>query len=325
MRWAARAVGIASAALACGALAVGLEACPTTTTTSSYTPITGILIRSASLVAGHGCGMGSGEVYRYGALVSYTVDGVPTGTPQWSGVFDCFTDGLFENLITDASNQGYFVQIAAWDYAGFPSDLACSNAASGCPGENVTTVSNDAPSAQWSTTCTATPQQGITVLAVCGPLVGAPVDAGGDADADAESGLTQILIPTQSFPRADGGTVTCGIEYDSDDAFFTDGIGSSMTGMQSCSMPLLISPAKPGAMYKINLYLVQSDAGAVVEQTMCTATATPNTTTTATCGSVSPPSGPGDAGEAGSDGGSNDASSDTQADASTDAADATID
>jgi hypothetical protein len=322
MRWAARAVGIASAALACGALAAGLEACPTTTTTSSYTPITGILIRSASLVAGHGCGMGPGEVYRYGALVSYTVDGVPTGTPQWSGVFDCFTDGLFENLITDASNQGYFVQIAAWDYAGFPSDLACSNAASGCPGENVTTVSNDAPSAQWSTTCTATPQQGITVLAVCGPLVGPAADAG----------LTQVQIDTKSFPLPDGGMVTCGVDYDSDNAFFTDGSHVSQTGTQSCGTPLLISPAKPGAMYDINLYLVKNLA--VVEQTKCTATAVPDTTTVATCGPLSGPSGPGDAGDAGdasdaandaANDGSNDASSDTQADASTDAADATID
>jgi hypothetical protein len=324
MRWTARAAWIAGAAAAYGAMAAGLAACPTTTTTTAYTPITGILIRSASLVAGHGCGTGPGQVYRYAALVSYTVNGVPTGTPAWSDVFDCFTDGIFENLITDASNQGYFVQIAAWDYAGFPADLACTgNAASGCPGENVGTVMGDAPGAQWSTTCTATPQQGITVLAVCGPLVAAPVDAGADADAGPP---TQIRIDTQSFPLQGGGTVTCGVEYDSDNAFFSDGIGASQTGTQSCSMPLLISPAKPGAMYDINLYLQQSDAGAVVEMTTCTATATPNTTTTATCGPVSPP-GPGDAGDAGDagEGGSSDASADSQGDGAPDATDATID
>src|ERR1700745_1041166 len=89
---------------ACGA-ALPLAGCPTTDTTASYTPITGILIRSSSLVAGHGCGTGPGQIYRYAAILYYAPDAGGGPGPVEAGVFDCFTDGIFSNLPATPTNS----------------------------------------------------------------------------------------------------------------------------------------------------------------------------------------------------------------------------
>ncbi len=309
---------------------MGLATCPTTNTTTPYTPITGIRIVSSSLVAGHGCGTARGQVYKYAALVSYAVDGAPTGAPVYAGVFDCFTDGLFENLLNDAGNQDYAIQIYAWDYAELPQDLKppCPPTVPGkadtCPADNPSPVLADAQSAQWSTTCTATPQAGITVLAVCAPLAGpgagdAGGDAAGDAEADADAGpvSTQVHIPTQSLPLAAGGSISCGTDYDQDDAFYAVGMNFGMTGMAACGPDAVIEPATPNATYTIHLYLVKN--AAALWESDCTATAQPNASTVATCAPAVPTS------DAGTDGGTDGATDALPADAPGDATDASTD
>lgn len=192
-----------SGLLAACAAGAALAGCPSTTTTASYTPVTGILIRSSSLVAGHGCGTAPGQVYRYSAVLTYQAPppdagfSVDTSTPVETGVFDCFTDGLFSNLPAAPTNPYYYsfdVKIYAYDKDAFPAALDCPPGGSAmpdgspCPGDvtSVATAADVEAAATWTTTCTATQQSGVSVLAVCAPLQapGAGADAGGDAGAD---------------------------------------------------------------------------------------------------------------------------------------------
>jgi hypothetical protein len=201
-----------SGLLAACAAGATLAGCPTTTTTASYTPVTGILIRSSSLVAGHGCGLGPGQIYKYVAVLFYAPDaGGPVGTDggptaYQSGVFDCFTDGLFSNLpATAAGGLDFTLNIYAFDKDAFPTQLDCPPGGSAmpdaapCPGDvpdNVTEAITAA--ATWTTSCTATEQSGVSVLAVCDPLqtpgseagadTGASADTGADAGADTSAG-----------------------------------------------------------------------------------------------------------------------------------------
>ena len=190
----ARAAGISAAAAAICAVA----ACATTATTTGYTPITGILIRSSTLVEGFGCGMGPGQVYRYVAIVDYAragagADGGPDAgadggapktalaqpsNPPWTNIFDCFTDGVFENLPSSSTGgQAFSVSIFAYDKASYgaallPSDLGCAPGmtAAICKSTPPTIPTTQIALAPWTTTCSASQQQGIPVLAVCAPL-----------------------------------------------------------------------------------------------------------------------------------------------------------
>jgi hypothetical protein len=160
--------------------AVGLAlGCTTPPTTTLYTPITGIEIPSAAVVAGHGCGTRPGQVYRYAAVVAYPGEG---GALVTSGVFDCFADGIFSNLDAGALN----VTIYAFSHSSLPDALACSPPAAPCPGDDAGVVLSYATSADWTAACTATQVRGITAVASCSPLE--PSDAAedaGDAGVDA--------------------------------------------------------------------------------------------------------------------------------------------
>jgi len=175
-----------------------LEGCATNAPTVSYTPITGIEIPSADIVAGHGCGGASGQVFKYAAVVAYqtTADAGPadeagtTGSALvTSGVFDCFADGIFSNLpADDAGNAKFVISIYAYNACAFPMDLACPpNAASACNAETPSFVAPFVASqpSSWTTTCTATQIPGVTVIAYCPPLEqqGAPAAC---SDASAE-------------------------------------------------------------------------------------------------------------------------------------------
>ncbi len=198
-------------------------ACDTTTTTTAYTPITGILIRSSSLVEGFGCGTGSDQVYRYVATVDYagvaaaTPDGgatvQPSGAP-WTNIFDCFTDGVFENLPSSTSgSQAFTVSIFAYDTASYekaalPVDLGCPPSTPGnaavCVPPPQRLSASQARLAPWSTTCSATQEQGIPVLAVCLPLsnsktsaeAGAPDGATPDSANGTDAGTTSTDADT---------------------------------------------------------------------------------------------------------------------------------
>jgi hypothetical protein len=167
-----------------GALAAALlgAGCNAAATTTAYTPITGLQISSSDVVAGHGCGTGAQQVYKYAAVVSSpTADG---GTPAFrtSGVFDCFADGVFSNLPSlDGGNPTFVISIFAYDQASFPDALQCPANTAPCPGDDAGAVDPFAAAANWTATCTGTEIQGVTAAVTCTPLE--PFDAG-SSDAD---------------------------------------------------------------------------------------------------------------------------------------------
>lgn len=215
----ARASGVSMAMAA-----AGMVACAASTTTTGYTPITGILIRSSALVAGFGCGTGSEQVYRYVATVQYETpvgDGgdaapqVQTNGRHWTNIFDCFADGVFENLPSSSTGSVSFnVAIAAYDKASYdkttlPTDLGCPPglaAAAVCQSVPQTISAAETATAPWTTTCSATQQQGIPVLAVCLPLRESKTSAeAGAADGGSDGGGALDAGDIEEGGAVDGG------------------------------------------------------------------------------------------------------------------------
>jgi hypothetical protein len=156
-------------------LALAMAACASTNTPSGINPITEIVIRSGSLVAGHGCGTGGDEVYKYAAIVS----NVQAPDQQYASVFDCFADGVFVSLpASPTGDLDFTVQILAFDSADYsPSIEAAASDPAALLGYHAT----------WTTSCTATQQPNVAVLAVCTPLVatgGGALDAGSPDSAE---------------------------------------------------------------------------------------------------------------------------------------------
>jgi hypothetical protein len=190
----------------------GLAACPGSPSTTLYTPITGLVINSESLLSGVGCGTGAGQVYKYAAVVTLAGDASEPGLPV-SGVFDCFTNAQFANLATpDGNLTSYDIAIYAFNEATFVGSGPQSPAAelggctdvesdAACQGENPATVLKYAGLANWRTTCTATQVPGVSEVAVCKGLL--PV---GDASAAPDVGLDT------SFPEAGTGEGSTGSE-----------------------------------------------------------------------------------------------------------------
>jgi len=169
-----------------------LRGCTPTAATSTYTPITGIEIPSANLVAGHGCGdRAPGQVYKYAALVRYgdagcgqDVDGLgdvggnTTMGVVASGVFDCFADGVFSNLPQTDAGSGFVISIYAYNQCSFMPDVAWED-----PSVAMQSVASNP--ANWTATCTASQTPGVTAMACCPqlePQDAAPPcgDAGGE-------------------------------------------------------------------------------------------------------------------------------------------------
>jgi hypothetical protein len=291
------AIGLGTAA------SVSFTACASSSPTTGITPITGVVIRSESLIAGHGCGRGNEQVFKYLAVVTNVDPSFPPGgSPlSYAQVFDCFADGAFVNLVASPSGKLDFnVEIFLYnadDYAAHVGDGAIQTIQRVPPQINpdTGTIPNPPPST-WSTTCTATQQQNVVVLAVCRPLSGGPlpapadagvdgavdgaVDAAVDAASDAAS-AGQIQIPTSSFARADGGTFACGTDYDTTRAFFQGGTAVGQTGSTSCPQPLVVSPALPNVTYTLNVTLEKG--GAAIARPTCTAATLPGQSVTATC------------------------------------------
>jgi hypothetical protein len=172
------------ASIGCSVCVLGtLAGCTQSSATTFYTPITGIQVRASDVTSGHGCGLGTGQVYKYVALVSNADD--DAGRPPFtSGVFDCFADGLFSNLssLVDGGDSRFRVDVYEYDSCAFPcKKLACAQvvcpcdggvAPAGpatCPGDDAAVASQvvaTAP-ANWRATCTATEAAGITSIATC--------------------------------------------------------------------------------------------------------------------------------------------------------------
>jgi hypothetical protein len=202
-------------ALLAAAAMTAFAACTSSTASTTSTPITGIEINASTLVAGLGCGTKPGEVYRYAAVVSFQNASADAGPVTQNGmpltnIFECWTNGVFENLpSSDAGSLTFHVDILAYDYgsyigAGLPSDLGCPPVMppvmiDGCvPGSQPLTQAQE-NRATWRTGCTATQQAGTPVFAICPPLV-----ESGDASADAarESSIDAAPDATVLPPEA---------------------------------------------------------------------------------------------------------------------------
>jgi len=191
-RWVRAGAALAATTAGLTAAVTALVHCDQSSSTLTYTPITGVEISSQSLVLGHGCNDDPNDpnaVYRYSAVLSYVYQGgVPLGFPdqQYASVFECFANGYFENLpVADGGNQSFAITIAAWNFAGFPAALnPCTSEPDGsdaiadlCPAERVSAVlDGGGVPPQWTTTCTAYLQPNLPAVAACGPLV--PFDTG---------------------------------------------------------------------------------------------------------------------------------------------------
>jgi hypothetical protein len=184
-----------------------LAGCTTTAATTTFVPITGVVVKSAGLVAGFGCGQGPTEVFRYVGVLNYAAPAdagadaaVPIGQGSpWTNAFECFTDAVFENLPALDGNLNFTVTIYAYDQtayeaAGLPPDLGCIAGAppdgGGCPLGNLPFSTAQASQANWTTTCQATQQLGVPVLAVCAPLTSQfpTADAGGETGNASDAG-----------------------------------------------------------------------------------------------------------------------------------------
>jgi hypothetical protein len=166
------------------AIALGAAACTTSTTTTVYTPITGIQIPSATIVSGYGCGAGADQVYRYAAVISAPVGDAATSSVLASSVFPCFSDGVFSNLPV-STTSAFSVAIYAFNQASFPTALDCTS--SPCPGDDAGAVAAAIAAANWTTTCTGTEIAGVTAIATCPPLqptAAAPGGSAGDSGAE---------------------------------------------------------------------------------------------------------------------------------------------
>ncbi len=226
---------VAFGSLACAGAALGvLVGCPNTASTTLYTPPTGIQIDSQTLVAGLGCGSGSGQVYRYAAVVGPAVSdgGFGTdGTPITSGVFDCFTEALFTNLPSpDGGPRDFGIDIFAYDRASFPAELGgCENLplTTACPGDDASVVMRYAAQATWQTHCRATQSQGVPQVAVC-PFPLEPAEGGG-GDAESDAG-TDATSPGDATAEAGDASDAAGEAADALTAEASDGQGISGEG-----------------------------------------------------------------------------------------------
>jgi len=145
----------------------GVGGCAGTTTSTAYTPVTGITIRADSLITDYGCGKGAGQVYNYAAVVYDDAQAV-----RGAGLFPCFADGLFANLIGSATSN-FTLKVYAFEqsrYDGQRSTIDAAINARDANGNLSPGVSTLDQLRTYGTNCVATQQAGIQVLAVCKPL-----------------------------------------------------------------------------------------------------------------------------------------------------------
>ncbi|HEY2517008.1 MAG TPA: hypothetical protein VGI39_39320 [Polyangiaceae bacterium] len=161
--------------------AVALPACDTTDA-GPLSPVAGITVRSESLTEGYGCGKAPGQVYKYVAVVHQVArDGSFGPIASWQ-IYDCFADATFASLCTYGIDGGvgdfdvavYAYNADTWATVGdaiqsrlqgdqglFP--LTCPPSYDAGP---IGEPPSEGP-ANWTTTCIATQQVGIQVLAAC--------------------------------------------------------------------------------------------------------------------------------------------------------------
>ena len=141
--------------------ACALAACTgTNTTTVGATTQTSIVVRGDALIAGRGCGTGDGQVFKYSVSLIPPSD---SAQPPIGSVFDCFADATFTQLAATASGKLPFTlkvhAFRASDWAKAEGQIRSSAAIADA-------ITLDGL-ATWKTTCEATQQPSVTVLALC--------------------------------------------------------------------------------------------------------------------------------------------------------------
>lgn len=191
----AASVAVAAAALAGAALSTGCD----DTTDDGITPVTGIVLRADGLFDNIGCGTGTDEVFRYVGVVADPSNG-NAPVPNAVGVYACYADGNFDLPSPDGSN--YELRVYAFDQAAY--DAAGGDAAL------LATAGDDkalrALHPTYFTSCSASQQINIEVLAVCSPLVAIGLDASAPAvDASDASDASNTVDGSDAARNADAG------------------------------------------------------------------------------------------------------------------------
>lgn len=196
--------------------AAGGVAC-TESSSTDLPPTTGILIRAETLTAGHGCGEGPTQLYKY-AVAVFGYGGEAAGPPTerasydafvTSNVFDCYTDSIFISLPNNG-NTTFRLEVFAYNRAQYDEGRRTIDvAASVRPPSSVAGELRAQTSPTWTTECTATQQEQVQALASCEPL--AP-GLSGLPGHDGTAGPTTITLATTRFELPDGRIGTCAPE-----------------------------------------------------------------------------------------------------------------
>lgn len=172
----------------------------TSTTVTTYAPLTGIEVDANGLFERQGCGHGPSLAFKYVATV-YTAFGVGgplegqpkpaqdggIPTPIAMSLNDCFADAVFQNLNLSAALGGsdtYAVQIDVFDDVTYnkwacsvgmaiTADVAAGEGepeAGACPDPGSYIPPLDSI-ANWTAICVARQQSNVQSLAACSPLV----------------------------------------------------------------------------------------------------------------------------------------------------------
>jgi hypothetical protein len=149
---------------------------------TTYAPVTSIEVDANSLFERVGCGLESGQAYKY-VVVAYQAgeEGLPTSGAQAVTVSDCYTDALFQNLsnsqlvgaVTFFSLRVFVFDQATYDAldaqdhldslgpADFPDD---DDGGGDSPGDHI------AQDALYTTTCFAQQLPNVESIAACDAL-----------------------------------------------------------------------------------------------------------------------------------------------------------
>lgn len=302
---------LAFAGLTAAATLGTMVACSESTGVGGIPPVTGIVIRAESLTQGRGCGTGASQVFRYAAVV-YGMDGAGNFTvPRAANVFDCFTDGTFVQLAPVNGSLDFRVDVFVYTQPAYASQKATIDNAS-APEPPLPTDANPNPVAPalavktalegttptWTTSCTATQQPDVRVLAACNPLAAGTGGLGGQTDAATDGGGDAGAIVTLSlgsFPNAEGGTYRCSDQFTKTRVRPRVGgtIGEAVdlrcdrVDEQGTLVPVVfeVNPALAPANYEIDVGLVRAD-DTVLGQTICRAGTTPGLKSSAVCDPV---------------------------------------
>ena len=280
-------------------------ACGSSASSDTLIPITGIVVRSETLTTGRGCGTDSTQIFKYVAVV-FGLNTADVGKPVAmqrrdeflaANVNDCYADGLFVNLPLTAGSTDYDVQVyvytrTAYEMAGGDAILKgialrlqydrVNLLADGGGAKERTAIQSELAFLHdsrptWTTTCTASQFDFVQTLAVCkdfslgtGAIGAAPAPA-------------TVELSAASFPVGDGGTVKCGVDYQTVRYRSSTGnVFSEPTVAPCASLTIRVAPAVAPASYAIDVALIRAD-DTVLGQTSCGADTSPGRTSTAVC------------------------------------------